>query len=111
MLFILMDAFNRSLRAFGAGGSNFDQATIGSRIIGLSNIGELDIRSDHGVFTVKKLCTAPSGSVVGTFLSVTATVGGRLGWDFVGMEPLYAKEHTERVADTAIEILKKNLAH
>jgi len=30
-------------------------------------------------------------------------------WNFVGMEPIYSREHTERLADAAIEALRENL--
>lgn len=109
MAFSSITSFRRSLGFSGTGVSNIGEVKFGSRIVGLSNLGVLDIPCHFGNCTIKKVGFATSGSALGTLLSAAATIEGRMVWDFVGMEPLFEKEHTERVAETAIGILKKNL--
>jgi len=72
-----------------------------------SNIGKVDIENHQGPFTIEDLGFAASLSSFSHFAAFAATIRRQSTWNFVGMEPLFKKEHTERIAANALEILTK----
>ena len=75
--------------------------------LGFSNIGKVAIENHHGPFTIEALGFVASLSSIGTFSAFAATIDQQSTWNFVGMEPLLTKEHTERIAAKALEVLSK----
>jgi len=72
-----------------------------------SNIGKVEIENHQGPFTIEDLGFAASLSSFSNFAAFAATIKRQSTWNFVGMEPLFKKEHTERIAVNALEILAK----
>jgi NRPS condensation-like uncharacterized protein len=70
-----------------------------------SNIGKADIENHQGPFTIEDLGFAASLSSFSHFAAFAATIRRQSTWNFVGMEPLFKKEHTERIAAKALEVL------
>lgn len=73
--------------------------------IAFSNIGRVEIEAEYGSFTVESLGFAASGSGLCVLVPFVATIERQTTWNFVGMEPLISRAHTERIADKAVEIL------
>lgn len=72
-----------------------------------SNIGRVAIESVKGAFKIESLGFAASGSTFSPFVSFGATIESLTTWNFVGMEPLMGRKHTQRIADLAVKILKE----
>ena len=72
-----------------------------------SNIGKVDIENHQGPFTIEDLGFAASLSSFSHFAAFAATIRRQSTWNFVGMEPLFKKEHTQRIAAKAVEILTR----
>lgn len=70
-----------------------------------SNVGKVDIEKHQGSFTIEDLGFAASLSSFSPLAAFAATIRGQSTWNFVGMEPLLKKEHTERIAAKALEVL------
>ncbi len=70
-----------------------------------SNIGIVEIENHQGPFTIEDLGFFASPSSFGSLIVCAATIKSRSTWNFVGMEPLLSKEHTERIAAKAMEVL------
>ena len=70
-----------------------------------SNIGKVDIENHQGPFTIENLGFAASISSFSHFAAYAATIRRKSTWNFIGMEPLFKKEHTQRIAAKALEIL------
>jgi hypothetical protein len=70
-----------------------------------SNIGKVDIANHQGPFTIEDLGFAASLSSFSYLAAFAATIKRQSTWNFVGMEPLLKKEHTERIAAKALEVL------
>jgi len=75
--------------------------------MGFSNIGRVPIESVKGPFKIESLGFAASGSTFSPFVSFGATIESLTTWNFVGMEPLMGRKHTQRIADLAVKILKE----
>jgi len=75
--------------------------------MGFSNIGRVPIEEVKGPFRIESLGFAASGSAFSPFVSFGATVESLTTWNFVGMEPLMGREHTQRIADLAVKILEE----
>ena len=75
--------------------------------MGFSNIGRVPIEPVMGPFTIESLGFAASGSTYSPFVTFGATIEPLTTWNFVGMEPLLAREHTRKIADLAVKILKE----
>jgi Condensation domain len=88
-------------------------ASLSSRLcaggLGFSNIGRVPIESVKGPFKIESLGFAASGSTFSPFVSFGATIESRTTWNFVGMEPLMGRDHTQRIADLAVKILKESI--
>jgi len=72
-----------------------------------SNIGKVDIENHQGPFTIEDLGFAASLSSFSHMAAFAATIRRQSTWNFVGMEPLFKKEHTERIAAKALEVLSE----
>lgn len=70
-----------------------------------SNVGKVDIEKHQGPFTIEDLGFAASLSSFSPLAAFAATIRHQSTWNFVGMEPLLKKEHTERIAAKALEVL------
>ena len=70
-----------------------------------SNIGKVDIENHHGPFTIEDLGFIASLSSLGTLAAFAATINRQSTWNFVGMEPQLTKEHIERIAAKAVNVL------
>jgi hypothetical protein len=70
-----------------------------------SNVGKVDIEKHQGPFTIEDLGFAASLSSFSPLAAFAATIRHQSTWNFVGMEPLFKKEHTERIAAKALEVL------
>ena len=70
-----------------------------------SNIGRVDIDNRQGPFVIENLGFAASGSCVSPLIATAATIDRRSTWNFVGMDPPLAPDHTRRIANLALEIL------
>lgn len=70
-----------------------------------SNIGKVDIETVQGPFNIETLGFAASGSSLSPLLGFAATIKNRSTWNFVGMEPMLSREHTQRIAAKAMELL------
>jgi NRPS condensation-like uncharacterized protein len=73
--------------------------------LSFSNIGKVDIENCLGPFTIENLGFAASPSSLSPMIVCATTIKNRSTWNFVGMEPLLSKEHLEKIADKAMEIL------
>jgi len=78
--------------------------------LALSNIGKVEIETIQEPFKIESLGFAASGSGLSPLISFAATIERQSTWNFVGMEPLLSKSHTERIADSAMEILHDAIA-
>jgi NRPS condensation-like uncharacterized protein len=70
-----------------------------------SNIGKVDIENHQGPFTIEDLGFAASLSSFSHLAAFASTIRRQSTWNFVGMEPLLKKEHIERIASKALEVL------
>ncbi len=77
--------------------------------LAFSNIGKVDIDNLHGPFTIEALGFAASLSCLSPLAAFAATIQSQSTWNFVGMEPLLTKAHTEKIAAKALEVLSKAL--
>jgi hypothetical protein len=88
-------------------------ATLSSKLcaggMGFSNIGRVPIEAVKGPFKIESLGFAASGSTFSPFVSFGATIESLTTWNFVGMEPLMDRKHTQRIADMAVKILKESI--
>ncbi|MBW1704036.1 MAG: hypothetical protein JRJ86_02590 [Deltaproteobacteria bacterium] len=75
--------------------------------MGFSNIGRVPIEAVKGPFKIESLGFAASGSTFSPFVTFGATIESLTTWNFVGMEPLMGREHSQRIADLAVKILKE----
>jgi hypothetical protein len=66
-----------------------------------SNIGIVDIENQQGPFTIEDLGFAASLSSFSHLAAFATTIRRQSTLNFVGMEPLFKKEHTERIAAKA----------
>jgi Phthiocerol/phthiodiolone dimycocerosyl transferase C-terminus/Condensation domain len=86
-------------------------ATLSSKLsaggMGFSNIGRVSIEAVKGPFKIESLGFAASGSTFSPFVTFGATIESLTTWNFVGMEPLMGREHTRKIADLAVKILKE----
>ena len=86
-------------------------AALSSRLsaggLGFSNIGRVPIEEVMDPFKIESLGFAASGSTFSPFVTFGATIESLTTWNFVGMEPLMGREHTQRIADLAVKILKE----
>ena len=73
---------------------------------GLTNIGKPDIEEGRAVPRVSWVALLPSWSVFAHSGWSSATVGGRLSFTFVYMEPLLARTHAEELAERTVGILR-----
>jgi len=71
----------------------------------LSNIGRVPLEDLPGPFIIEDLGFAASLSCLSPLAAFAATTERRSTWNFVGMEPLLTKAHTEKIADSALKIL------
>jgi NRPS condensation-like uncharacterized protein len=78
--------------------------------LAFSNIGKVDIETVQGPFNIESLGFAASGSGISPFVTFASTIEKESTWNFMGMEPLISKEHTERIAANAIEILHNSIS-
>jgi hypothetical protein len=73
--------------------------------LAFSNIGRVGIENHQGPFTIEDLGFAASMSSLSPLAAFAATIRRRSTLNLVGMEPLLTKEHTERIAARAVEVL------
>ncbi|MFH1139248.1 MAG: condensation domain-containing protein [Pseudomonadota bacterium] len=73
--------------------------------LAFSNIGRVEIEAGTGPATAESLGFAASGAGVSPFMVFAATLNETTAWNFVGMEPLISREHTQSIADRALKIL------
>ena len=73
--------------------------------LGFSNIGKVAIENHLGPFTIEVLGFVASLSSIGNLSAFAATINRQSTWNFVGMEPQLTKEHTEKIAAKAVEVL------
>jgi hypothetical protein len=78
--------------------------------LALSNIGKVEIETIQEPFKIASLGFAASGSGISPLISFAATIERQSTWNFVGMEPLVSREHTQRIADRAMQILHDAVA-
>ena len=76
-------------------------------IFELSNIGALDIEHHYAPLSIKRIGFAASFSATATLGLHTSTLNGCMVCNFVGMAPLYSREHIESIADRVIGILSE----
>ncbi|MBU0991576.1 MAG: hypothetical protein KJ737_03690 [Proteobacteria bacterium] len=77
--------------------------------IDLSNIGSVDIPAQYGDLSIETLGCLSSLSTMSAMAAFSATLNNRLALNFTGMEPLVSRSRVERIANSAIQILKDNL--
>lgn len=75
--------------------------------LSFSNIGVVDIDHQLGPFTIESLGFFASPSSLSSMIACAATIKNKSTWNFVGMEPLLSREHTQRIASKAMEVLTK----
>ncbi len=73
--------------------------------LALSNIGKVEIETFQESFKLESLGFAASGSGISPLISFAATIDQQSTWNFMGMEPVLSKSHTERIAASAVQIL------
>ncbi len=77
--------------------------------LALSNIGRVGIDSQYDDFAIANIGFAASFPIPTRLGLFAASISDVITLNFVGMEPLYSREHIERLADSAIEILRNNM--
>jgi NRPS condensation-like uncharacterized protein len=75
----------------------------------ISNLGNLDIETQYGEYTIEKLGFSVSTSVWGLINLLVATLKGRMILNFTCLEPLISREHLCSIADKTIKVLEDNL--
>ena len=71
----------------------------------LSNIGALEIEHHYAPLSIKRIGFAASFSATATLGLHVSTLNNCMVCNFVGMAPLYSREHTESIADKVVGIL------
>jgi Condensation domain len=74
---------------------------------GFSNIGRLSFPMSTKWLQMDSIGFAASGSVLTDFTTFAATAGDLTTWNFVGMAPIYTRDHIRRIARDALGILEK----
>lgn len=77
---------------------------------GISNLG-MAISSQVGGYTINSIEGSVGGSAYFDSGTAVLSVGDVLSWTFVGMNPVFSREQTERLAKLTIEILEDACQH
>jgi hypothetical protein len=73
---------------------------------GFSNIGLLSFPMTTKRLKMDTIGFAASGSVLTNLATFAATAGDLTTWNFVGMAPLYSREHIQKIAIDTLGILE-----
>ncbi len=102
-----LNLINKVLGSGDRGGTIYaDLAARVNRGLGFTNIGRLDLETAYGGLRLESMGFAASGSALCPFICFASTINGRMSLNFMGMEPLYAREHTRRIAEQALDVLE-----
>jgi NRPS condensation-like uncharacterized protein len=74
----------------------------------ISNLGNLDIETRYGKYTIEKVGFSVSSSVWGLINLFVSTLNGRMMLNFTCLEPLVSREHLCSFADKIVEILESS---
>jgi NRPS condensation-like uncharacterized protein len=74
----------------------------------ISNLGNIDIETRYGNYSIEKIGFAVSSAVWGLVNLFVSTLNGRMILNFTALEPLISREHLSSLADRIMEILEKN---
>jgi NRPS condensation-like uncharacterized protein len=77
----------------------------------ISNLGNLDIETRYGNYSIEKIGFSVSSAVWGLINLLVSTLNGRLIMNFTCLEPLISREHLCSFADKIIEILEDKIYH
>ena len=72
----------------------------------ISNLGNLDIETQYGNYSIEKIGFSVSSAVWGLINLFVSTLNGRMMLNFTCLEPLISREHLCSIADKIIEILE-----
>ena len=75
----------------------------------ISNLGNLDIQTQYGSYSIEKLGFSVSSAVWGLINLFVSTLNGRLILNFTCLEPLISREHLCSFADKIIEIMEDKI--
>jgi hypothetical protein len=75
----------------------------------ISNLGNLDIETRYGNYSIEKIGFSVSSAVWGLINLLVSTLNGRLIMNFTCLEPLISREHLCSFADKIIEILEDKI--
>lgn len=76
-------------------------------LVGLSNIGIVNIKNNYDSFTVDSLGLATTPSAFNNISSIAASLSNTMTWNFLGVFPLYSREHLNNLADRSVTLLLK----
>jgi len=76
-----------------------------SQGLGFTNIGNLAIDSNQNSFFIENIGFAASGSAMCPFIIFASTIDNRMTWNFIGMNPLFTREHIQKIGDDAMNVL------
>lgn len=75
------------------------------KLVGLSNVGIIDMENHFESFGVESLGFATTPSAFNNISSIAASVSNIMTWNFMGVSPLYTREHLNKIADRSVAIL------
>ena len=74
-------------------------------LIGLSNIGIVNIKDTYDSFDVDSFGVAGTPSPFNNISSIAASLSNTMTWNFMGVFPLYSREHLNKLADRSVTLL------
>jgi NRPS condensation-like uncharacterized protein len=74
-------------------------------LVGLSNVGIVNIKNNYDSFTVDSLGLATTPSAFNNISSIVASLSNTMTWNFMGVSPLYNREHLNKLADRSVTLL------
>jgi len=74
-------------------------------MVGLSNLGNVKIKNLYDTFSVDSFSGAATPSAFNNISSIAASLSNTMTWNFMGVFPLYSREHLNKLADRSVTLL------
>jgi NRPS condensation-like uncharacterized protein len=103
---------DRIISLFGASSKTVEKYTqiygalMGDGGLNTCNLGVVDIPAQYGNISIKNIGFADSLSIYVLMQLVVSTFNGVMRLNGIGMEPVYSRQHCEKIVDRTIEIVR-----